>query len=132
MLLDGCNYISVKLDDTLKESIVYVPSRSFEFIIPNENVQSACYNPKAFKGDKHNLKIREVEDDEVYSYRNLALNSHDMRGRARSYPRASANFVTREEPCFYERNAIDGDFDNQGHGAYPYHSWAGGARNAFQ
>ena len=129
VLLDGCNYISVKLDDTLKESIVYVPSRSFEFIIPNENVQSACYNPKAFKGDKHNLKIREVEDDEVYSYRNLALNSHDMRGRARSYPHASANFVTREEPCFYERNAIDGDFDNQGHGGYPYHSWAGGARN---
>lgn len=129
VLLDGCNYISVKLDDTLKESIVYVPSRSFEFIIPNENVQSACYNPKAFKGDKHNLKIREVEDDEVYSYRNLALNSHDMRGRARSYPHASANFVTREEPCFYERNAIDGDFDNQGHGAYPFHSWAGGARN---
>ena len=24
VLLDGCNYISVKLDDTLKESIVYV------------------------------------------------------------------------------------------------------------
>ena len=56
VLLDGCNYISVKLDDTLKESIVYVPSRSFEFIIPNENVQSACYNPKAFEADKHNCK----------------------------------------------------------------------------
>ena len=61
-LLDGCNYISVKLDDTLKESIVYVPSRSFEFIIPNENVQSACYNPKAFKGDKHNLKIIQFQE----------------------------------------------------------------------
>ena len=45
------------------------------------------------------------------------------------FPHASANFVTREDPCFYERNAIDGVMNNQGHGAYPYHSWAGGARN---
>lgn len=129
VLLDGCNFISVKLDDTLKESIVYLPSRSFEFVIPNEDIQSACYNPKAFKGDKHNILLREVEEEEVYGYRNIALNSYDLRRKTGGFPHASANFVTREEPCFYERNAIDGDYDNQGHGGYPYHSWAGGARN---
>jgi 4-deoxy-L-threo-5-hexosulose-uronate ketol-isomerase len=45
-----------------------------------------------------------------------------------AYPHAVANFVTREEPCFYARNAIDGIKENQSHGKYPYHSWAGGAR----
>jgi len=129
VLLDGCDFISVKLDDTLRESIVYLPSRSFEFVIPNESEQLACYNKNAFKGNKHNIVVREVEDEEIYGYRNIALNSHDLRGKARSYPHASANFVTRDEACFYERNAIDGDYDNQGHGGYPYHSWAGGARN---
>lgn len=129
VLLDGCDFISVKLDDTLRESIVYLPSRSFEFVIPNESEQLACYNKNAFKGNKHNIMVREVEDEEIYGYRNIALNSHDLRGKARSYPHASANFVTRDEACFYERNAIDGDYDNQGHGGYPYHSWAGGARN---
>ena len=47
----------------------------------------------------------------------------------KSFPHAYANFVTREEPCFYARNAIDGVINNQGHGNYPFHSWAGGARN---
>ena len=44
------------------------------------------------------------------------------------YPHAYANLVTREDVCFFERNAIDGVRDNEGHGDYPYHSWAGGAR----
>ncbi|HBJ19076.1 MAG TPA: hypothetical protein DDY70_04995, partial [Clostridiales bacterium] len=39
-----------------------------------------------------------------------------------------ANFVTREDPCFFERNAIDGVTDNTGHGNYPFHSWGGGLR----
>ncbi|MBR0189746.1 MAG: hypothetical protein IJQ23_05120, partial [Clostridia bacterium] len=71
VLLDGCNFVSIQLDDTLQESIIYVPSKSFEFEIPNEAVQAACYNPRAFKGDKHNISVREVEDEEIYGYRNL-------------------------------------------------------------
>ena len=87
------------------------------------------YAPNAFQGAEHLISVREVEDDEFYAKRNIALNSHDLRCKTGGYPHASANFVTREEPCFYERNAIDGEKNNQGHGAYPYHSWAGGARN---
>ena len=33
--LDGCDHIAVKLDETLAESIVWVPNKSFEFIIPS-------------------------------------------------------------------------------------------------
>ena len=127
--LDGCNYVAIQLDETLKESIIYLPNRNYEFRIPSKRELRACYNPKAFQGDKHALCVRELEDEEVFSLRNIALNSHDLRVKTGGYPHASANFVTREEPCFYERNAIDGEKNNQGHGAYPFHSWAGGARN---
>ena len=127
--LDGCDHIAVKLDETLAESIVWVPNKSFEFVIPTAHQLKMGYDPKAFKGDTHLISVREPEDEEIYGYRNIALNSHDKHGKSRYFPHATANFVTREDPCFYERNAIDGVMNNQGHGAYPYHSWAGGARN---
>ncbi len=127
--LQNCNYLALQLDPTLKESIVYVPGQLFEFVIPEERVRRACYAPGAFIGKTHPIKLREVEDEELYGYREISLNSHDQRGKTKCYPHASANFVTREEPCFFERNAIDGEVNNQGHGAYPYHSWAGGARD---
>ncbi len=129
ILLDGCSFISLQLDETLKESIVYVPNKSFEFVIPSEKERKMCYHPDAFSGENHVLRVRELDDADVYITRSIALNSHDLRRKTGGYPHASANFVTREEPCFYERNAIDGEKNNQGHGAYPYHSWAGGARN---
>ena len=129
VLLDGCSFIAVQLDESLKESIIYVPNKSFEFLIPSERERKMCYHPNAFSGQNHILRVRELEDDEFYKTRNIALNSHDLRRKTGGYPHASANFVTREEPCFYERNAIDGEKNNQGHGSYPYHSWAGGARN---
>ncbi len=121
-------FIAVKFDKTLSESIIFIPGKSFEFAIPNARVCEGCYGEEAFSGEKHVICAREVTDDEVYSYRKISLNSHDIHGKAKSYPHASANFVTREEPCFYARNAIDGVIKNDGHGYYPYHSWAGGAR----
>ena len=127
--LDGCLFIAVQLDSRLKESIVYVPNKSFEYIIPSPKELDACYAPNTFIGNEHSLLVREVEDEEIYAVRNIALNSHDLRRKTGGYPHASANFVTREDPCFYERNAIDGEKNTQGHGAYPFHSWAGGARN---
>lgn len=125
----GTCAIAVKLDDLLKESIIYVPNKNFKFKIPSESEIKQGYAPSAFSGKIHKISVREVCDEEFYGYRNIALNSHDLRNGTGAYPHAVANFVTREEPCFYERNAIDGVINNQGHGAYPYHSWAGGARN---
>jgi len=126
---DGTNIISVQLDESLQESFLYLPNRSFTFTIPTTRELQMGYAPTAFQGDRHKIFVREVEDEEFYNTRNIALNAHDLRYKTSAYPHARANFVTREEPCFYERNAIDGEKNNQGHGPYPYHSWAGGARN---
>lgn len=127
--LNSCDFIAVQLDPTLAESIVWVPNKSFDLVVPDEAQRRACYAPGAFSGNTHRIRVREPEDEEIYAYRQISLNSHDRHGAMKFFPHASANFVTREEPCFYERNAIDGVVNNQGHGAYPYHSWAGGARN---
>ncbi len=127
--LQNCDFVAVKLDPTLKESIVWAPNKSFEFIVPSAHQLKCGYHPDAFKGDVHKISVREPEDEEIYGYRNIALNSHDRHASVKFFPHAKANFVTREDPCFYERNAIDGETNNQGHGPYPYHSWAGGARN---
>ena len=127
--VDGGNTIALQLNPTLKESLLYLPNRSFTFTIPTKRELQMGYAPNVFQGDKHLISVRELEEDEFCAKRNIALNSHDLRKKTGAYPHASANFVTREEPCFYERNAIDGETNNQGHGPYPYHSWAGGARN---
>ena len=127
--LDGVNTVKVKFDEKLKESLIYVPNKSFTYTIPTDRELYMGYEPGTFKGDSHLITAREVDDEEFYSYRNISLNSHDLRKNGSGFPHANANFVTREEPCFYERNAIDGVINNQGHGSYPYHSWAGGARN---
>ena len=126
--LQNCEFIAVKLDPSLKESIVWVPNKSFDFVIPEPKVMRACYAAGAFSGEEHPISIREPDDEEIYAYREISLNSHDLRGKRRTYPHATANFVTRDEACFFERNAIDGVINNQGHGGFPYHSWAGGAR----
>ncbi len=127
--IDGGMVAAVRFCPCLEESIIYAPNKSFTFTIPSERELSMGYPPDAFKGSIHSISAREVEDEEFCRTRNIALNSHDLRSKTGGYPHASANFVTREEPCFYERNAIDGEKNNQGHGPYPYHSWAGGARN---
>lgn len=129
VLLDGCDFIAVKFDETLAESILYVPDRNYEFTVPSPKVLAAAYNPDVFSGETQIISVREPDEEEIYAYRNIALNSHDLKGKTRGYPHSTANFVTRENPTFYERNAIDGVINNQGHGKYPFHSWAGGARD---
>ena len=126
--LDGTQNVAVKLDGLLKESYLYVPNKSFTFTIPNERELKQGYPDGTFQGDKHTISAREA-DEEFYKVRNIALNPHDLKQATGGFPHASANAVTRESPCFYERNAIDGGTNNQGHGSYPYNSWAGGARN---
>ena len=126
--LDYCEFVKMKLDPTLEESIVYVPDGIFEFPIPFERVRRACYAPGAFSGDDHRVYCAEPTEAEIYGERCISLNSHDMHNVPKYFPHAVANFVTREDPCFFERNAIDGVTDNIGHGCYPYHSWGGGLR----
>ena len=126
-LCDG-SFVKVKLDPTLAESIVYVPDGTFEFLVPFDRERKACYAPGAWDGDDHRIVVSEPTDAEIYADRLISLNSHDRHNVPKYYPHAVANFVTREEPCFFERNAIDGVIDNSNHGDFPYHSWGGGLR----
>jgi len=120
-------YISIKLDETLEESIVFSPLSTIEYPIPFGELKKG-YDDKAFEGETHRIIVYEPEDAVKYGTRKISLNSHDIRGQKKYFPHAFANLVTREAVCFYERNAIDGITSNDGHGNYPYHSWAGGAR----
>ncbi len=121
-------FVKMKLDPTLAESVVYVPDGVFEFAVPVGRELKACYAPGAFTGDDHRIAVSEPADAEIYDERLISLNSHDRHNVPKYYPHAVANFVTREEPCFFERNAIDGVLDNSNHGDFPYHSWGGGLR----
>ena len=95
------------------------------------------------------MEIRYATQDEIMEYRNLALNPMDFRvgdevndpdapewsnptvskaverAEIGLFPHVYANRVTRNEGCFYARNAIDGVSTPGGHGDYPYHSWGG-------
>ncbi len=126
--LTDTKFVKMQLDTLIGEAIVYVPDGIFEFLIPTGRELQACYAPGAFEGDDHRVAVSEPTDAEIYDERLISMNSHDRHNVAKYYPHAVANFVTREDPCFFERNAIDGVIDNSNHGMYPYHSWGGGLR----
>ncbi len=122
------DFMKLALDPTMAESIIYVPDRIFEFKIPFGAERTACYDKEAFSGESHRVKVSEPDNAEIYAERVISLNSHDRRHVGKYFPHADANFVTRESPCFFERNTIDGVCQNENHGNYPYHSWGGGLR----
>ena len=126
--LEYCEFVKLRLDESLAESIVFVPDGVFEFPIPFDYHRKACYGVDAFSGDDHRIIAVEPTESEIYAERLISLNSHDMHNVPKYFPHAVANFVTREDPCFFERNAIDGVTDNESHGPYPYPSWGGGLR----
>ena len=120
-------YLKIQLDETLAESIIFSPLSTIEFPVPTGALKNG-YDDNAFCGNSHRIKLSEPSNEEKYGARKISLNSHDIRGQKKYFPHAYANLVTREAVCFFERNAIDGITENKGHGNYPYHSWAGGAR----
>ncbi len=126
--VDYSDFIKIKLAQSMSESIIYIPDKSFEFKIPFGDERKACYAPDTFDGDSHRVLVSEPSEAEIYAEREISLNSHDRHNVHKYYPHAVANFVTRENPCFFERNAIDGITSNESHGIYPYHSWGGGLR----
>jgi len=126
--LDDAPFVKMQLDPTLAESIVYVPDSIFDFVIPFGHERYACYGKEAFEGESHRLKVSEIDEPEIYGDRLISRNSHDRHNLPKYFPHAVANFVTREDPQFFERNAIDGVIRPENHGDYPYHSWGGGLR----
>ena len=121
------DFLSVSFDESQKQSIVYVPDHDFLYPMPM-GAAIVAYDGESWSRAEHRIVIKPIEDEEAFSLRNIALNSVDFTANQKTFPHASANFVTRGDPVFEAKNAIDGVCDNSSHGQYPYHSWAAGAR----
>ncbi len=121
------DFIAVSFDESQKLSVVYVPCHELVYPLPMGNAIQA-YDKESWEKPTHKITIREADESEAFGLRNIALNSVDFTSNKKSYPHAEANFVTRGEPVFEAKNAIDGVCHNESHGRYPYHSWAAGAR----
>ena len=121
------SFISVTFDESQKESIVYLPEGEFKYPIPFGRSLEA-YDSDSWGSSAHRIKAVPVDDETAYCVRNIALNAVDYTDNKKFFPHAYADFVTRGEPVFEAKNAIDGVCDNSKHGSYPYQSWAAGAR----
>jgi len=113
--------IVLQLDDALGSAFVYITDNVSYYVPFGE--KRICYSPKVFSGNRHYLYARVAREDEIKSYRNLALNVMDQHGETHCYPHATANVETRGESVFAARNAIDGVVANISHGEWPYESW---------
>lgn len=120
-------FVFVSLDASQKLSLIYLPEKELTYTVPFGAALNA-YDRASWESGVHRIIIREASEDEAYGERNLALNSLDFEDAKRSFPHATASFVTRGDAVFKARNAVDGVICNTSHGEYPYHSWAGGAR----
>ncbi len=121
-ILTPGRYCVIQFEDTMPAALVYVEKREINFHIPFGE-QAITYSPKSFVGDRHVIRARLATGEEIAARRNLAFNPYDEHGDTGFYPHASANVETRGEAVFAARNAIDGVFENNSHGEYPYQSW---------
>ena len=144
---EGTAFVWICIAEGVKEALIYLPGGSYRFPIPTGEAL-AGFAPGTFDGAQ-TVTARAATQEEIHTYRNLALNPLDVRlkaemvdpdapewsnptnsaameqGLVTGYPHAYANRVTRNEGCFYARNAIDGVITAGGHGPWPYHSWGG-------
>lgn len=115
-------YCMIQFEDTMPEAMVFVQKREINFAIPFGE-QAVTYSPKSFVGDCHVVRARLATEEEISARRNLAFNPYDAHGDTGFYPHATANVETRNEAVFAARNAIDGVYENDAHGVWPYQSW---------
>lgn len=138
-------YLWLQLVDIKEKTIIYIPDKKYEFCIPAG--EFACGFEAGRFEKAFTLWAKNATEDEIYSYRNLALNPLDAQfdseitkfdaenyvnpinsaaiqnGEVKAFPHIYGNRITRHEGCFFARNVIDGINTKGGHGSYPYHSW---------
>lgn len=114
-------HVWLQVDDALGAAFCYITDNVSYYVPFGE--KRICYSPKVFYGNRHYMYARVAREDEIKSYRNLALNVCDQHGETNCYPHAFANVETRGESVFAARNAIDGVCENRSHGEWPYESW---------
>lgn len=117
----ACKYCVIQLEDSMPPALVYTPGARMAFPIPSAD-QRACYSPKSFSGSCHVLRARAATQEEITARRNLAFNPYDVGRETGCFPHASAS-VEAQSPGFAPRNAIDGIFENNSHGEWPYQAW---------
>ena len=115
-------YVVIQFEDTMAPALVYVVKREINFHIPFGE-QAITYSPKSFAGACHIIRARFATPEEIAARRNLAYNPYDEHGDTGFFPHAHANVETRGEAVFAARNAIDGIYENDAHGIWPYQSW---------
>ena len=133
-LVVACNeqraHLVMSLDVCLTESHVLLVGGRFEFPIPVGEERNPYGKGWAFADERHWAFVRVEDAREAGSWRNLALNAHDLRlvdadGVETApvlFPHASTN-VRCDNPQFWARNAIDGVFEACSHGSWPHESW---------
>jgi hypothetical protein len=122
LVIEGARKLFVQLDISIQGCYVYTPNGSFTFRIPiQENGKN--YRMESFSGSKHEIKVRICTKEEWSDYRNLALNSFDIRGETNYYPHATSNSECRNESFYAARNVIDGHKSNTKHGKWPFQAW---------
>jgi hypothetical protein len=122
LIVEGAKNLFVQFDMNIPGCYVYAPKDRFTFRIPlNENGKN--YPEESFSGTKHQIKARICTKKEWSTYRNLALNSFDLRGETDYYPHGTSNSECRNESFYAARNAIDGYKSSSKHGKWPYQAW---------
>lgn len=121
------SFLTISVDKNIKPATVYTPSGKIHYVIP-AGWKTKALHPDAFK-DTISISVTQATSAEISTRRNLAFNSLDKRWDTGYFPHASANVVTRDEPWFEAKNAVDGYLDRDGHGPFPYQSWGGGLRD---
>ena len=127
LVFSGAKYLYIQPDQAVAGSEVYAPEGTMDWPIPMGEHRDA-YAPGSFEAARHAVYARELKEEEIRAYRNLALNPADLRGDTNFYPHCTANVETRNEACFCARNVIDGLRLNDHHGRWPFQSWGIGAR----
>lgn len=139
---DSDNFMSISMEPLAMPCTIFAKDGVFEFTYPDDKRMQG-FDKKVFD-DEISVSLTKAD----LEYRDLALNPYDIfdsrevvpwdapewsnpvhspiKDELKTFPHAFASRVTRDEGCFYARNAIDGKSGVGGHGAYPYHSWGGG------
>ena len=115
-------HLVVQLEDTMPPALLYAAGPALRFPVPFGEA-ALVYSPKAFTGDCQVLRAWPATPAQTAVRRNLAFNPYDLPGATGWYPHAHANVETRGEAVFAARNAIDGVWENGGHGLWPWQSW---------
>lgn len=115
-------YFVVQFEDTLPAALIYAAQSKVTYQIPYGE-KRIVFSPKSFAGAKHLVRARVASAEEVAARRCLSFNPYDQHANTSFFPHAVANVETRGEVVFAAQNAIDGVYENNSHGNWPFQSW---------